>query len=130
MTVYPALPQGPLILVAGEFDALVLLSHNLPGVTLTSGAATRWRKSWAWMVKGRRVVVIYDADPREQKQAASRAEELCWYGADAWTVPLTEAGLHSGQDISDWFNTYGRSRKRLLDLINRERRRSRRRMAR
>ncbi len=67
-TVYPALPQGPLILVAGEFDALVLLSHNLPGVTLTSGAATRWRKSWAWMVKGRRVVVIYDADPREQNK--------------------------------------------------------------
>jgi hypothetical protein len=82
------------------------------------------------MVKGRRVVVIYDADPGEQKQAANRADELCRYGADAWTVQLTQTGLHSGQDVSDWFTTYGRSRKRLLDLINRERRRSRRRMAR
>ena len=122
VTVYPNLPPGPLILVAGEFDALVLLSHQLPGVSVTTGAATRWRQEWAWMVKDRRVVVIYDADPREQEQAISRAAELRRAGAeDAWPVRLTEAGLRGGEDVTDWFVKYGRSRDALLRLINRER---------
>lgn len=122
VTVYPALPDGPLILVAGEFDALVLLSHGLPGISVTTGAATRLRQEWAWMVKDRRVVVIYDADPREQEQAVSRAAELRRAGAeDAWPVRLSEAGLSGGEDVTDWFVKYGRSRDALLRLIKRER---------
>lgn len=129
VTVYPTLPDGPLILVAGEFDALALWTHGLPGISVTSGAATRWRQEWAWMVKGRRVAVIYDADPREQEQAVSRAAELRREGASAWPVRLTEAGLSDGEDVTDWFVKYGRTRADLLRLINRERRVSHRRKA-
>jgi hypothetical protein len=127
VTVYPTLPDGSVILVAGEFDALVLWSHGLPGITVTSGAATRWRREWAWMVKGRRVAVIYDADPREQEQAISRAAELRREGAEAWPVRLTEAGLSDGEDVTDWFVKYGRTKADLLSLIKRERGQRRRR---
>ncbi len=121
VTIYPWLPPGPLILVAGELDALVLLSHSLPGVSVTSGAATRWRQEWAWMVKGKRVAVIYDADAREHEQAVSRAVELRRDGADAWAVRLTQAGMRGGEDVTDWFVKHGRSRAALLRLIKRER---------
>lgn len=127
VTVYPELPNGSLILVAGEFDALVLRSHRLPGVSVTTGAATRWRQEWAWMVEGKRVAVIYDADPREQEQAISRASELRRVGAeDAWSIRLSEAGLSKGEDVTDWFVKYGQSRDALLRLIKDERRKVKR----
>lgn len=125
-TVYPFLPDGPLILVAGEFDALVLLSHGLPGISVTTGAATRWRQEWNWIAKGRRMVVMYDADPREQEQARDRAAELRRAGADAWPVRLTEAGLRGGEDVTDFFTKRGGSKAALLSLINRERKIKRR----
>jgi hypothetical protein len=129
-SVYPFLQDGPLILVAGEFDALVLQSNGLPGISNTSGAATRWRQEWAWMIEGRRVCVIYDADPREQDQAISRAAELRRAGAeDAWPVRLTKAGLSDGEDVTDFLVKHGRSRADLLDLIKRERGAGRRRRA-
>lgn len=120
-TVYPWLSPGSLILVAGEFDALVLLSNGLPGISVTTGAATRWRQEWDWIAKGRRMVVIYDADPREQEQAISRAAELRRAGADAWPVRLTKAGLSNGEDVTDFFTKHGRSANDLLRLINSER---------
>jgi hypothetical protein len=129
VTVYPFLTPGPLILVAGEFDALALLSHQLPGISVTTGAATRWRQEWSWIAKGRRIAVVYDAHPREQEQAVSRAAELRREGADAWPVRLTEAGLSNGEDVTDWFVKYGRTRADLLRLINRERGARRRRKA-
>jgi hypothetical protein len=120
--VYPHLPDGTLILVEGEFDALVLRSHGLPGISVTSGAATRWKQEWAWMVKGRWVAVIYDAEPRAEEQAVSRAAELRREGAEhAWPVRLSRTGLKDGQDCTDWFVKYGRSAKELKVLINRER---------
>jgi hypothetical protein len=122
VTIYPGMPGGnALVLCAGEFDALVLWRHGLPGITVTSGAATRWRKEWAWMVKGKRVAVIYDADPREEEQALSRAAELRAAGADAWRVRLSKAGLGNGEDLTDWFVDQGRSQRELLNLINSER---------
>jgi hypothetical protein len=120
--VYPHLPDGALIIVAGEFDALVLRSHGLPGISVTSGAATRWKQEWAWMVKGRQVAVLFDADPREEEQAVSRAAELRREGAEhAWPVRLSRAGLKDGEDATSWFVKYGRSAKELKVLINRER---------
>jgi hypothetical protein len=130
-SVYPFLQDGPLILVAGEFDALVLQSNGLPGISNTAGAATRWRADWTWIVEGRRIAVMYDADTREQDQAISRAAELRRTGAeDAWPVRLTEAGLSDGDDATDWFVKHGRSRADLLSLIKRERAASERRRSR
>jgi hypothetical protein len=131
VTVYPFLAPGSLILAGGEFDALVLQTNGLPGISVTSGAATRWRADWAWMVEGRRVAVMYDASPREEDQAISRAAELRREGAeDAWPVRLTETGLSDGEDVTDWFVKHGRSRADLLGLIRRERAASRTRRSR
>ena len=127
VTLYPALPNGPIILCAGEFDALALWSQGLPGLTVTSGAATLWKEQWNWIVKGRRVAVIFDADPREEDQAISRAAELRQAGADAWPVLLTRAGLSPGEDITDFIVRHGGTGGELLRLINSERQRFRRR---
>jgi hypothetical protein len=127
VTLYPALPSGSLILCAGEFDALALWSQGLPGLTVTSGAATLWKEQWNWIAKGRRVAVMFDADPREEDQAISRAAELRRAGADAWPVLLTRAGLSPGEDITDFFVKHGSTSRDLLRLINSERQRFRRR---
>jgi hypothetical protein len=131
VTLFPFLPPGPIILVAGEFDAMILWRHDLPGVTVTSGAATKWPDAWDWMVKDRRVAVMFDADPREEQQATSRAEQLRRAGAeDAWVVRLSTAGLGNGEDVTDWFVKYRRTKKDLIRLINGERGSRRRRTSR
>jgi hypothetical protein len=120
-TVYPNLPAtGPLIVCEGEFDALVLRRHDLPSITVTSGMATRWRDEWSWMVKGRRVAVLYDAGTRGQQQAHNRVEELRRMGADAWLVRLSNTGMQDGEDVTDWFVKYGRTRTHLVRFMNHE----------
>jgi hypothetical protein len=125
-TLYPGVlreSRSLLICCEGELDALVLWRHRLPGVTITAGMTARWRSEWDWAVKDRPVAVIYDAGARAEQQAEVRVAELLRAGAKAWVVPLSEAGLDDGQDVTDWFVTCERSRVDLLALINRERRR-------
>lgn len=120
---YPNVPSsGPLLLCAGEFDALVCRRHGLLAFTSTSGSGTRWRAEWNELVAGRSVAVVFDADPREEAQAASRAAQLREAGADAWVVRLSRAGLRPKEDLTDWFVTHGRSAKDLRAVVNRARR--------
>jgi hypothetical protein len=120
---YPSVPtSGPLLLCAGEFDALVGRRHGLPAFTSTSGSGTRWRAEWNDRVVGRRVAVVFDADPREEAQAESRAAQLREAGADAWAVRLSRTGLGPKQDLTDWFVTHRRSATDLRVVVNRARR--------
>lgn len=119
-TLYPGLPAtGPLVLCEGELDALVLRRWRLPSVTVTTGMATRWRSEWG-DVDGRRIAVLYDAGKRGQQQAANRVAELRRMGADAWVVRLGNTGMKDGEDVTDWFVTYGRTRSHLINFMNHE----------
>gem|GEM_PF-4445777 len=119
---YPNVPSsGPLLLCAGEFDALVCRRHGLPAVTSTSGSGTRWRAEWNDLVAGRPVAVVFDADPREEAQAESRAAQLREAGADAWVVRLSRAGLGPKEDLTDWFVKHRRSAADLRAVVNRAR---------
>lgn len=122
MALYPDAPTGrTLIVCEGEFDALLLRQKRLPAVTSTAGTA--WDQSWNRVVVGCRVAVIYDAGEASLAKARKLAEAFRAAGAEtAWAVDLGAAGLDDGEDVTDWFVTYGRSREDLRRLIADERR--------
>lgn len=111
-------PGRALIVAEGELDAVLLRQHGLP--TVTSTASTSWNPEWNVHVVGRRVAVIYDAGAESLALAERRAAEFAAAGArEAWAVDL---GLERGEDVTDWFVTYGRTAEQLRALIRRARR--------
>lgn len=115
---YPDMPQGRSVLLCeGEFDALAARQHGLPAVTGTLGIEG-WEDEWSCRFRGRRVAVAFDAGPRCYELAGERAEQLLAAGAqDAWPVDLMLAGLRPGEDLTDWFVTYGSSEGELRRFI-------------
>jgi hypothetical protein len=117
---YPALPRrADPILCAGFLDAPLGRQHGLPTVASTSGASLP--TELVRRFEGRRVAVVYDVG--EEEAAAKTVEHLRHAGArEAWTVDLARAGLEDGEDLTDWFRTYGRTAGELRELVDRARR--------
>ncbi|HEX6681090.1 MAG TPA: hypothetical protein VF063_10625 [Gaiellaceae bacterium] len=108
-----------LVICEGELDCLLLNQHGIPALTGTAG--TTWKDEWSAYIVGRQVAVMYDAGSHEL--ATRRASGLRAAGArDAWPVDLSRAGLEHGEDVGDWFVTYGRSARELRRFINGSRR--------
>lgn len=118
---YPfAPPDDAWLLCEGEFDAVVARQHGLPAVTSTAG--THWASAWDGYLPGRRVAVVYDAGAGSLRAAAQRAAKLREAGAeDAWAVALGSAGLHDGEDLTDWFVHHNKTAADLKALIRHER---------
>jgi hypothetical protein len=113
---YPPVPAtGGILLVAGEFDALIGRRHGLPAVTATCGASLP--DHLAHFLAGRSVHVMYDVG--EEAQATRTVTTLHAAGANARIVPLDLPD--DGDDLSDWFVKYGRTRNQLMSLIRRTR---------
>ncbi len=118
LPLYPEpLPTGAALLAEGEWDALVARQHGLPAFTGLLGK--KWHAAWDGYARGRTVAVAYDVGA--EPEAAETVERLREAGArEAWVVPL---GLpEEGDDLVDWFVTYGRSARDLRGLIRRARR--------
>jgi hypothetical protein len=111
---YPDVPEdGPILLAAGELDALLARQRGLPAVTTTCGA--RLPDQLAPRLAGRRVAVVYDVG--EERAAETTAAKLRAAGGEAWAVPL---GLpKKGDDLTDWFVKYGRTARELSVLCRR-----------
>jgi DNA primase len=108
---FPA--DGPILLVEGLIDALLLRQEGLPAVTSTHGVGT-FLEEWLPLFSGRRVAVAYDVGVAEiQRQ---RVEQLRDAGADAWGVDLTELGLPDKGDLGD-FLLSGGTVQQVKDLI-------------
>lgn len=99
-------------LCEGEFDALCGISHELNAVTITGGAGS-WRDDFTPLFKDKRVYIAYDCDEGGRKGARRIAEILCKIAQ----VRIIDLGLGDGEDITDWFVNYGKSKKELLELI-------------
>jgi hypothetical protein len=118
LPLYPRVPYtGPLLLVAGEWDALACLQHGIPAVTGLSGKL--WHDAWNPAIEGRRIAVMYDVG--EEAAANNTVRQLRDAGAArSWAVYL---GLPNyGDDPEIWFRSkknggYGRDRNGLLELI-------------
>jgi hypothetical protein len=103
---YPAdVPDGWVLLVAGELDALRARSAGLPGVSVTCGAGY-WRDEWTAPLMGRRVVVAFDNNEVEQARAC--VARLRAAGIKAHRLSLRKLGLRTAKgDLSDYLNNGG-----------------------
>jgi hypothetical protein len=111
---YPKVPpRGRLLLVEGEFDALLARQHGLPAITTTCGKTLP--DELAERLAGRRVVVVYDVGAE-----ADADRTVAKLGRSARAVALRLP--RERDDITDWFVTYGRSANALRALVTTRRR--------
>lgn len=116
---YPEPPEGgPVLLVAGELDALRGRTAGLPASSVTLGAG-KWRDEWTAELRDRRVVVCFDVG--EQEAARQRVAELRASGIRARRLDLRKLGLGEKGDVSDYLNSGGDVAK-LRRCLNRDRR--------
>lgn len=88
------------LLVEGEFDAIMGNQKGIPTITWTSGA-TSWNKKYEHLFRDKAVWLRYDNDTaglREMELVKLRLKELTPYVFD---VPPFN---HKGKDLSDWWN--------------------------
>ncbi len=111
-----------LVVCEGEFDALVARQNGLAAVTGTAGMYT-WRDEWTEQLRGcQRVDIVFDAGPGPYAEARKLVKRLQDGGIqDAFAVRLARAGLEPGEDLTDWFAKYKRTRRDLRRLIDKQR---------
>ncbi len=117
---YPDLPPGGVLLVAGEFDALAARQHGADYVvTTTCGASLP--DHLAPVLAGRSVAVAYDVG--EEAAAERTVAKLHSFGCESWVVRLELLKLPDAGDLNDYFRSGGMTHE-LAALIRRERGRS------
>jgi len=110
---YPSLPgRGWVLMVEGEWDALVALQHGLPACTGTHG--TTWLPQWSPLMADRKVVFAFDCDDAGRNAAAKYAADVAKHASE---VRVLDLGLEDREDVSDWFVKYGRSADELVAVI-------------
>jgi len=107
------LQNDTLILTEGELDALCCISQGLPAITRTCGATT-WKSEFNQYFKDKIVYICQDCDQAGKEGAKIIAQELVNVVKEIRVVDLK---LKEGQDLTDWFVTYEKSKKELLELI-------------
>ncbi len=92
-------------LVEGEWDALRLLSEDIPATSVTGGK-DQWRDEWAEQLRGLRVHVMFDVGA--EAEALERVRTLRAAGVWAKHEPATALGLTKhNADVSDYLNAGG-----------------------
>jgi hypothetical protein len=116
---YPDVPaKRTLLLVAGEFDALIARQVGLPALSTTCGATLP--EHLVPPLANKSVAVAYDVG--EESKAEITVVRLRRAGADAWVVPMGERMPHDGDDLTDWFVRCGLTRHDFIHLAARARR--------
>ncbi len=124
---FPARPlhDGPVILCEGESDTLCALSRGLNAITQT-GKPNTWEKEQVAVLRGRDVVIAYDADQPGQRYAAKAADNLT--GA-AKSIRMLEWPdfmgklddgwwpKDGGQDLTDFFVKHKKTAKDFQELV-------------
>lgn len=116
----PLPPKGSSwLLIEGLLDCLLARQEGVAeAITTTHGKG--FPKNALPLVKGRHVAVAYDAEPKAERAARARVEQLNEAGAVAWRVRLSRLGLPHKGDLTDFFQQGG-TREQLYDHINKER---------
>ena len=107
--------QRYVVLAEGEMDRLILSDYGINAVTSTGGAKT-WKSEWSKHFEGQKVYICYDCDlageEGSRKAAASIAEH-------AKSVKVVRLDLGAGEDITDFFVSYGYGVNDLKEIIKR-----------
>jgi len=98
-------------LCEGELDALCAISHGLNAITVTGGAGS-WKDEFTPLFKAKKVNIVYDCDEGGRK-GAKRVAEILYRVAQ---VKIVDLGLGEGEDLTDWFVKYGKSKEELERL--------------
>lgn len=109
----PKREKWPLVLCAGEFDAIAARVQGVCAVTSTSGASIA--KSLLRRFEGERVAVVFDVGEEEQADSVARLLESA--GATiARPVYLRDlAPMKDKEDLTDFFVKYGRTGQELKE---------------
>jgi DNA primase len=102
-----------ILLVEGEFDALVGNDNGIATVTGTGGAGN-WDGRYNWMFQNKNVFILYDNDDVGQAGAEARMRELM--GVAAY-VTLLDPPSKRGKDLSDWHNRTLQVREQMADML-------------
>lgn len=105
-----AVNEHKLLLVEGEWDCLTGRELGLPAVTWTGGASA-WSDEYAWLLKDKDIMVLYDADQAGREGAARVAEKIRKLGSRVNV--LVPKSFSSGKDLNDWY----RMKSSLVDKI-------------
>lgn len=106
------LKNHELYLCEGELDALCAISHGLSAITVTGGAGT-WKKEFNPLFKGKDVNIIYDCDLAGRKGASKVTQQLQGIAR----VKNIDLGLNEGEDLTNWFVDYEKSKEELQEKI-------------
>lgn len=104
------------LICAGEKDMAVARSHGFNAITLTGGekALPKFIKAF----KNRKVAIVYDNDKTGQEGAIQLATYLYEYTKDIKVVTnFHEICSQLGEDITDFFTKYNKSRQDLIRYI-------------
>ena len=96
-----AVNEDKLLLVEGEWDCLIGRQLDLPTVTWTGGA-NAWNAEYAWLFKGKNVMVLYDTD----EAGAEGSKHVCkMLGPVANEVRemRVEVRGKEAKDLNDWY---------------------------
>lgn len=119
VSLYPIadrIPPGPAVIVCeGEWDCLLLRQHGFNAITTTGGKGA-WDPAWSALLAGRHVALLYDVGAEDA--AGGHACQVRSSGAAS--VRVVRLPLPSdGDDVTDWFVSYGHTAEELRELINR-----------
>ena len=112
-------PGDPLpddvLLVEGEWDAMLARQHGFPGTfTVTSGAGV-WNPTLTALFTGRKVTVAYDNDEAGMKGTVKVARILSSAGVAVTVVRIPN--LPPKGDVTDFFVEQGRSPDELRSIL-------------
>jgi hypothetical protein len=103
-----AASRRPLVICAGELDALCALSHGVDTCSVTLGA-NYWAERWTLAVQRRRVVLVFDNNERVQARRVGKL--LAARGVKVELVSLRRLGLTEAKaDLTDYFLAGGEAR--------------------
>lgn len=103
------------IFCAGEKDMAVTRSHGFNAITVTGGE--NMRPLMPKFFNGRLVAICYDNDEAGRHGAEKVAEHLAKHGAKVKVVTAFHEGMDNKEDLTDFFNRYGKTKQDLIQAI-------------
>ena len=109
-------PSKVTLLCAGEKDMAIARTHGFNAITLTGGE--RALPITPEYFRDRKIAICYDHDDTGIAGAKELANELIKYAKEVKVVTgFHEICTEKGEDITDFFVKYGKTRQDLIDYI-------------
>lgn len=108
--------KKPTVIVAGQKDLGIALSHNINAIAITGGEG----EIPALFLKDftdRTVYIVYDNDETGQTGAVKVANAIQPYAKIIKIINISKVCIEKGEDLWDYFVKYGKEKKDLNKLI-------------